>query len=193
MVVCVNNPIPLGFGANHNRAFQRSSNEYFCVLNPDVELAQNPFNALLNILDIEAVGCAYPLQTNKAALPLDFERELVSPLAIAKRYFYYKYHKVKNINDVDWVSGSFLVFKSSVFQKLNGFDERYFMYCEDVDICLRLQLSGYQLSRAYTTVIHDTQRKTLKNFRHLFWHVQSLFRLWNSQAYKDYKYRLRKR
>jgi N-acetylglucosaminyl-diphospho-decaprenol L-rhamnosyltransferase len=90
---------------------------------------------------------------------------------------------------VDWISGAFMMFKSSAFRKLGGFDERYFMYCEDVDICLRLQLAGYKLVRADATVTHHTQRRTLKNLQHLVWHVRSLLRLWNSAPYKQYKQR----
>ncbi len=80
-----------------------------------------------------------------------------------------------------------MAFKSTVFRELGGFDERYFMYCEDVDICLRMQLAGYSLARADATVIHHTQRQTLKNLKHLAWHIRSLLRLWNSAAYKEFK------
>jgi N-acetylglucosaminyl-diphospho-decaprenol L-rhamnosyltransferase len=187
-VICICNPHPLGFGTNHNQAFKACTSEHFCVLNPDIELIENPFDALSNSMATEAVGCAYPSQISSDNLLLDFERELASPLAIAKRRLFKSTISHIGSSSIDWISGSFLVFKSSVFRDLNGFDERYFMYCEDVDICLRLQLAGYSLARAESTVIHHTQRRTLKNMRHLAWHLRSLFRLWNSKAYKDYKH-----
>jgi hypothetical protein len=45
------------------------------------------------------------------------------------------------------------------------------------------------LAKADATVIHHTQRRTLKNLQHLAWHVRSLLRLWNSEPYKQYKRR----
>ena len=80
-----------------------------------------------------------------------------------------------------------MAFRADVFAGLGGFDERYFMYCEDVDICLRAQLAGYRLERADAKVVHHTQRRTLKSLRHLTWHVRSLLRLWRSPAYLQYK------
>jgi N-acetylglucosaminyl-diphospho-decaprenol L-rhamnosyltransferase len=181
------NSVPLGFGANHNQAFEYCNSEYFCVLNPDITLPNNPFISLLNVFVTSVMGLAYPSQINAHDTLLDFERELVSPTSVGKRYLLGKRYESDRNKPVDWVNGAFMVFKSSVFRELGGFDERYFMYCEDVDICLRLQLAGYKLMRADATVIHHTQRQTLKNPKHLAWHIRSLLRLWNSTPYKEYK------
>jgi N-acetylglucosaminyl-diphospho-decaprenol L-rhamnosyltransferase len=183
----VKNQQPLGFGANHNRAFTLCSSDYYLVINPDLDFPQNPFPNILKNLEDDCIGCAYPVQSSGQNLLLDFERELASPTSILKRHIpLFKISKPISL-DIDWVSGAFMALSATAFRKIGGFDERYFMYCEDVDICLRLQLSGYRLSRADVTVIHHTQRKTLKNLRHLAWHVRSLLRLWNSTAYQEYK------
>ena len=50
-VSVIRNEAPKGFGANHNAAFRASTGEYFCVLNPDVRLAENPFPHLLALLE----------------------------------------------------------------------------------------------------------------------------------------------
>jgi N-acetylglucosaminyl-diphospho-decaprenol L-rhamnosyltransferase len=183
---CINNVEPLGFGANHNQAFKYCGSDFFCVLNPDIELKNDTFENIFNMPLKTTTGLAYPLQLNECGALLDFERDLVSPSSIIQRHLLRQRYQSRK-RQVDWVSGAFMVFKSSVFRELNGFDERYFMYCEDADICLRLQLAGYTLARADTTVIHHTQRQTLKNPQHLAWHIRSLFRLWNSDAYKAYK------
>jgi N-acetylglucosaminyl-diphospho-decaprenol L-rhamnosyltransferase len=189
----VKNERPLGFGANHNRAFVLCDSDYYFVINPDLDLFQNPFPDILKNLENSRIGCAYPAQSSRQNLLLDFERELASPISIIKRHIPFINQPPPFASSIDWVNGAFMAFKASVYRELKGFDERYFMYCEDVDICLRLQLAGYRLARADTTVIHHTQRKTLKNLRHLAWHIRSLFRLWNSKAYKDYQRRLLKR
>ncbi len=43
---------------------------------------------------------------------------------------------------MEWVAGSFIAFKSSSYRKVQGFDENYFMYCEDIDICYRAKSQG---------------------------------------------------
>lgn len=176
-----------GFGANHNQAFKQCDTEFFCVLNPDIEFASDPFSHLVAALSADKVGLAYPLQVDGGNALLDFERELVSPFAIAQRHLVGQRYRPQPNKPVHWVSGAFMVFKSSVFRELGGFDERYFMYCEDVDICLRMQLAGYHLARADAKVIHHTRRSTLKSPGHLAWHVRSLLRLWSSGSYREYK------
>src|SRR4051812_701659 len=57
----VANRIPKGFGANHNAAFRRCDSAYFCVCNPDIRLASDPFGALLAALEQERVAVAGPL------------------------------------------------------------------------------------------------------------------------------------
>jgi N-acetylglucosaminyl-diphospho-decaprenol L-rhamnosyltransferase len=186
-IVFLKNDKPKGFGSNHNQAFQHCTTQFFCIINPDIELILEPFTQLINTLTASNVGLVYPLQINEQHIALDFERMLVSPTSIAQRHLLRQRDTVKDNKLVHWVSGSFLMFKSSVFKELNGFDDRYFMYCEDVDICLRMQLAGYKLACADVTVIHHTQRQTLKNLQHLAWHIRSLLRLWNSAPYKKYK------
>ena len=192
------NPHPLGFGANHNQAFKYCNTEYFCVLNPDIALTQDPFAEILQTLNDPQVGCAYPMQIRSDGSALDSERELASPWSIVKRHLPFIGQRLRlqvtqaqaqGNKPVHWVNGACMVFRSDVFRQLGGFDERYFMYGEDVDICLRLQLAGYKLARADATVVHDTQRRTLRDMRHFAWHVRSLLRLWGSDAYRDFKQR----
>jgi N-acetylglucosaminyl-diphospho-decaprenol L-rhamnosyltransferase len=183
----IKNKRSFGFGANHNQAFRQCNSKYFFVLNPDLDLTTNPFPGLLTAIASDKTGCAYPVQISEDGVPLDFERTLVSPRAIVQRHLLPPHYQIQCSQSVHWISGAFMAFKSSVFRELGGFDERYFMYCEDVDICLRMQLAGYNLARADATVIHRTQRQTLKNPRHLAWHIRSLLRLWNSASYKEYK------
>ena len=183
----IENAKPLGFGANHNQAFRHCDTEYFCIINPDIEILQEPFGALLQALSQADVGIAYPSQVDETHALLDFERELVSLMSIGRRYLLGQRYRQQTGRPIHWVSGAFMVFNSSVFGRLGGFDERYFMYCEDIDICLRTQLTGYKLARAGATVMHHTRRSTLKSREHLQWHVHSLLRLWRSAPYHEFK------
>lgn len=171
---------PLGFGANHNKALLNAHEQFICVLNPDVQFtAADPFAPLVEAASQPAVGCSYPEQVDGAGLLQDFERELPSPWALLRRRVFHRQE-----SRVDWVSGACMVFSSRVWSALGGFDERYFLYCEDVDLCLRLKLIGLKLVKAPVSIVHAGQRASGRSSQHLFWHVQSLLRLWRSPAYR---------
>lgn len=96
-----------------------------------------------------------------------------------------------SVEQADWVNGACLFFRSEAFSELKGFDERYFMYCEDTDICLRLQLAGWSMQGADWAVMHDARRNTGRSLRHLGWHLRSLWRLWASDSFWDFVRRVR--
>jgi len=77
----------------------------------------------------------------------------------------------------DWVAGMFMLFRSESFKGVGGFDQRYFMYCEDADICRGMWNIGYQVMGSLdANVIHRAQRASHRNLRHLVWHLKSLFK-----------------
>jgi N-acetylglucosaminyl-diphospho-decaprenol L-rhamnosyltransferase len=179
----IENANPKGFGANHNAAFLRCETDYFAVINPDIVFTEGAPDTSTTVALKECAGCFYPMQVTMDGQRLDSERELVTPCSVFVR-------QVLRIQRVcatpDWVNGACMVFRSDVYRSLNGFDERYFMYCEDVDICLRLQTQGFALQALPYRVIHDTRRNTLKSGQHFRWHLRSLFRLWLSKAFWQY-------
>jgi hypothetical protein len=58
----------------------------------------------------------------------------------------------KPLSDPDWADGSCLVFNKEVFEKVNGLFEKFFMYYEDVDFCLRAKKSGFRINHVDTLV-----------------------------------------
>lgn len=175
-----------GFGANHNRAFRHCVTEFFCVLNPDIELRDaSVWGKLLERLREPMVGCAYPLLFNPDGSRQENERELVTPLALLRRHLL----KLPQ-RRVDWVSGAFWMVRATVWRSLGGFDERFYMYCEDVDFCLRLQLAGWKLAAADAAATHDASWGSRSPGRHMAWHLRSLLRLWAGPAIRQYQSRL---
>jgi N-acetylglucosaminyl-diphospho-decaprenol L-rhamnosyltransferase len=73
-----------------------------------------------------------------------------------------------------------MIIRSDFFMELNGFDENYFMYYEDVDLCMRAHISGGKvLAVPSIAITHDARRASRKNFQHFRWHFMSLLRyLW---------------
>jgi N-acetylglucosaminyl-diphospho-decaprenol L-rhamnosyltransferase len=188
-VAIIQNPRPLGFGTNHNRAFRRATGAYFAVLNPDLRLAENPFPILCASLEGgNPVGVIAPGVEEDGRRIADNARRFPTPIRIFKRILRSArrsdYPPAGRPIPVEWLAGLFLLFPSQVFAAINGFDERYFLYCEDVDLCARLRLAGYEvLWDPRVSVIHQAQRHSHRRLNHLKWHVVSLIRFFNSEVF----------
>jgi GT2 family glycosyltransferase len=177
----IRNASPKGFGANHNAAFARCRTPFFCVVNPDVRLASNPFEPLLEIALQQNVGAVAPLVRSPKGNIEDSARRYPTLPLLFRGLFSSKrgpdYPTNSGPVDVDWVAGMFVVFRSDAFRAVGGFNERYFLYYEDVDICLRLHAAGQRIiydPRA--EIVHDAQRASRRNPRLALHHVTSVVR-----------------
>lgn len=194
----IENAVPAGFGANHNRAFERDGlrdgRPLFAVLNPDLRLHANPFGAMATMLEGDGrIGAVYPVQIDAAGGRQDHERLLPTPARLLSRHLLRRPIEMSEERPPDWVNAAFLLLRRVAYARVGGFDEGFHMYCEDVDLCLRLQLDGWRLERARGVLVeHAAQRASRRQARHLLWHVASLWRLWRSpswQAYRDWRSR----
>jgi len=185
---------PQGFAANHNQAFAHASGQFFCVMNPDIRLNDNPFPALLSCLQNSSVGIAAPLVVGESGEMQDSVRRFPTPFKIICRVF----GRCKGIDYVvkdetifpDWVGGMFMMFPHSVFREIGGFDTGFFLYYEDVDLCARLTLGGYRVAACHeVSVIHEARRTSHANLRYLRWHVMSAFRFFLSPVYRQLRHR----
>jgi GT2 family glycosyltransferase len=184
------NESPRGFGANHNAAFRVARGEFFCVLNPDVRLGVDPFGPLLVALDSGRVGVAGPRVVDSAGAPQPSYRSVPTPGELFAKAL----GKARAISTApaslaspDWIAGMFMFFRREAFAAVEGFDERYFLYYEDVDICCRLWLAGYEVCVAgEAVVIHDGQYASRRNLKHMRWHLQSIWRFFRSAGYRRF-------
>lgn len=177
----IRNNNSLGYGANHNQAFKKCNSTYFVILNPDIRLNNFKFDTFI-LGQKNIFGCAAPkvispngdIEDNARKYPTMLN--IVSRVLLNDRFSDYILESKEKIT-VDWVAGMFILFPSEVFKKISGFDERYFMYLEDADICQRINKSGldviYDKSQ---TVIHDARRGSFKKFSHFRWHLKSMLR-----------------
>lgn len=178
----INNSSPKGFGENHNAAFQSCNTPFFCVLNPDISFVKNPFPRLLITLEAEGVGLVAPLIKNTLGGVEDSARHFLTPLSLMQRYFTScndSYTVADGDPDLrpEWVAGMFMLFKSSVYQSIGGFDKSFYLYVEDVDLCTRLWIKGYRVVLVPdASVIHDARRSSHIHFRFLCWHLSGLLR-----------------
>jgi N-acetylglucosaminyl-diphospho-decaprenol L-rhamnosyltransferase len=178
----IHNPRRMGFGANHNQAFRHCRSSHFCVLNPDIELlGPGVWRALLEASAANPDACVYPPLMNTDGSQQDSEREVPTPASLWRR------HALRRQETrVDWVSAAFWLLPSDLFRRMGGFDEGYYMYCEDADFCLRLQLAGGRLEKAGPAVVHEAARSSRRLPQRFLWHMGSLMRLWRQPVLADY-------
>jgi N-acetylglucosaminyl-diphospho-decaprenol L-rhamnosyltransferase len=173
---------PKGFGANHNAAFQRCRTPYFCVVNPDVRLNMDPFPALLAALQSHGdAGVAGPQVCDPDGRTEDSARRFPTASSLLRKLLSGTlgpdYPVDRGAQRVDWVAGMFMLFRSKAFRAVGGFDERFFLYYEDVDICRRMGALGYDAVYVPdVTVVHDARRESRRNPRRMAIHAASLLR-----------------
>ncbi|WP_354682054.1 glycosyltransferase [Cupriavidus necator] len=186
------NAAPRGFGANHNAAYKHSTAPFFLVLNPDVRLPDpHTFDLLLDRLDRQP-GAAGPRVLAPDGSVEDSARRVPTIARLAQRVLMKSrgldYDVSRPVQEVDWLAGMFLMFDRASYERVGGFDERYHLYCEDVDICLRLHLAGRSVLWVQdAVVVHDARRQSRRmGGRYFRWHMSSMWRLMTSQAYREF-------
>jgi GT2 family glycosyltransferase len=189
IVKIIHNATEKGFGANHNSAFKHCSSPFFCILNPDIRIENNPFPELLSTLKNGATFVAAPLILNAQGGVEDSFRKFPTPWRLLKRKLNKSGLDQNKINtNYQWLAGMFLLFNADKYKQLKGFDEGFYMYCEDVDICMRInQLGGLVKLTSSISVVHNAQRMSRKNIQHILWHMQSMVRLWRKHLLRKIK------
>lgn len=170
-----------GFGANHNAAFRHCRTPWFCVANPDIRLPADPFASLIAAFDDPAVAAAGPVVRSPAGTIEDSARRFPTAGSLLKKVLAEKrqpdYPADQGPLRVDWLAGMFLLFRADAYRSVDGFDEAYFLYYEDVDICHRLRLGGAAIVyEPRAEVIHDARRASRRDARLALHHLASILR-----------------
>jgi len=147
-----------GYGAGNNKLIKNAKGKYLVILNPDIVILDGTMEKLYDYLENNLdVGIVSPklLYANRQAQQSYFSYYyLLTPLY--RRTFLGKTKKgqkdlarflmkdieIKEPTAVDWLMGSFWLMRRDLFNELNGFDDNYFMYFEDSDLCRRVNESG---------------------------------------------------
>jgi hypothetical protein len=189
-IVVVANKRPQGYGKNHKNAFRYCSTPWFAVLNPDLRMPKEPFSSLVGkSARYPNVGVVCPLIVNSAGQLQDFVRSNLTPLSLLRRRLggdqaISPTAPAERGRTFYWFAGMCMLFQAEAFRRIGGFDERFFLYCEDYDICARLYSAGYSLLvDPETHVIHDAQRSSRHSLRYFCWHLSSLTKVWCSRAF----------
>jgi GT2 family glycosyltransferase len=183
----------LGFARNHNQAFRLATGQYFCILNPDVIFKEDVFRPLIKLMKNERADIVAPRIEDSSTALQDSYRKFPTPIQIVQRRLPgYRFSPLcpdaSGLIQPDWIAGIFMFMETKTYCDLNGFDEKYRLYFEDVDFCARAQLAGLNLLvDTNVHVQHDAQRSSRKKLIYLFWHLQSAYRFFISPVYRKAK------
>lgn len=197
-VIFIANNVNLGFGKANNIALQRARGNFFVICNPDILLIEDSFEKIIPyMLKNPEVGAVIPRLIDKNHKIETVYRRNLTPYDVIIRYFHpfnlfskrRAYHTMQDMDysqpfRVPFGQGSFLVIRTKLMKKLNGFDERYFMYVEDADLCRRINEVSTLEYFPYTSVIHLWEKGSHKNLKLMRWHLEALvkyFYKWNSR------------
>lgn len=171
-----------GFGENHNYAFKKSNGKFFCILNPDIYINENVFSELEKFCNKKKNSIVSPLILGDKFTKDIFHKNDLNLKNLISRYIFKneKYKTIqtnKNEEVTSWLGGMFLFCDSNIFKKLNGFDEKFFLYCEDVDLCLRARKTGIEsFILPSLKVHHKGKRISHQKIKYFLIHLKSLFR-----------------
>jgi len=159
----------VGFGKAHNRGVKEARGEYILFLNPDTKILDRSLEKMLNIFEVdEKIGIAGPILVDCKG---QFQKECwgfeKTPLSTIKSKLSGRNDQVEegSIFEVDWVSGGAMIIKKSIFSELGGFDEKYFMYFEDVDLCFQAKKKGWKIAVNPAARVHHQGGKSFSSHR----------------------------
>jgi GT2 family glycosyltransferase len=189
-IVRIVNETPHGFARNHNQAFEHINGEYFLIINPDVVFLDDIFPLLVEDIELDRGQIVAPIVISPEGLIEDSFRRVPSPIEIISRQITPGKRRHFPITgefvEPDWIAGMFLFMKSETFASLNGFDAGYYMYFEDVDFGSRARLAGLRLVvDTRCKIEHGAQRTSHSSLRYLRIHIQSAWRFFTSDVYRE--------
>lgn len=184
-VKLIQNDTNYGFPKGNNIGVAEARGKYVCILNPDTVVAENTFKKILNFadrqVDLGIVGCKL-IDGTGAFLP-ESKRGIPTPWVAFTKIFglykifpnwklcnqYYAQHLGTNESGkVDILVGAFMLMTRDLYVELEGFDEKCFMYADDIDLSYRALLkkkSNYYFHE--TTVLHYKGESTVKDEKYM--------------------------
>nr|WP_242704027.1 glycosyltransferase [Enterococcus sp. 669A] len=191
-----------GFGFGHNYNLLSKPSDFAIIFNPDIILEQDVLNGLVSLLKQHSEAALLaPKILNEDGTTQHLVRQKLDVFDYMLRFV--PFHFVKKMFDkrlarfecrelpddrdsyVRMISGSFMVVDVEKFAAVEGFDERYFMYFEDNDLCRKMEAAGYKV--LYTPrfqVVHLYERGAVKSRKLFFVFLQSMRKYFNKWGWQ---------
>lgn len=192
----ISNKENLGFGKANNIGLSLSKGEFILLINPDTIIQEDTLTKMFSFFELNPqaglAGCK--ILNPDGSFQLACRRSFPGPwtsfckvtglsnLFLNSRLFArynLTYLNENETYEVDAISGSFMMLRKEIYEKVGGFDEQFFMYGEDLDLCFRVQKAGFQNFYVHTTqIIHykgeSTRRSNLEETK-VFYNAMHLF------------------
>ena len=170
----------VGFGKANNQAIKVVDSEFTLLINPDTIVSEDTLTKMLSHLksnpEVAAAGCKIlnpdgtfapesrrSIPTIRSAASKVLGLSSLFPKSKFFSGYYLGWLDEDETSYIPVLSGSFMFFRTDILKKLNGFDERFFMYGEDIDLCFRVAKLGYKISYfPETSIIHYKGESTKK-------------------------------
>ena len=169
----------LGFGKANNLGARDSKGEFIFFLNPDTKVCSDSLGKIVKFFRTRSqagivgprllnadnsfqpsVGVYPSILSLLLEKPIDFLERRIRGVRPFLGNFLIKYKKFEKPSEVNWVSGAALACRRKVWESLNGFDENFFMYFEDIDLCLRAKKAGWEVYHLPESEIYHLRGKS---------------------------------
>lgn len=190
------NPYNMGYGAAHNIAIRESIYDnvpFHLVINPDIILTPDALDTMLQfIAQHPEVGSLMPKVTypdgrlqylcKLLPSPIDvFGRRFLPSKWMHRRNCRYEMHAsgYDRLMNIPYLSGCFMLLRTQAVQQARLFDERFFMYPEDMDLTRRIHRDYLTVFFPYATIIHNHEKASYKSLKMLWIHIVNMCRYFN--------------
>jgi len=195
-VVLIENKENVGFSKANNQAIKRANSPYVLILNPDTVIEEDTFDKCIDFMNSnsDCGGLGLRMLDGKGNFLPESKRGFPSPSVAFYKIFGLSYLFPKSqkfgryhlgflsefeVNEVDVLSGAFMLLRTVTLEKIGLLDEQFFMYGEDIDLSYRIKLGGYKnYYFPETKIIHykgESTKKSSVNYVFVFYKAMILF------------------
>jgi hypothetical protein len=193
----------VGYGRAHNWGIEHSKeSRYHLIMNPDIIITPGALEHLVDFMDKnQDVGMTCPRMLNEDGSDQYLNRRYPNVLDLFVRRFVphifhhllkrrMDHHEMRDVGydeicDVEFISGVFMLSRTEVLKTIGGFDPRYFLYFEDIDLSRKVQMYGYRtVYYPNARVIHHWERVSYKDLRMTIIHIVNMCRYFNKWGWR---------
>jgi GT2 family glycosyltransferase len=182
----IQNKQNVGFAKANNQGIKIAKGKYILIMNPDVILKKDTLSKCFNFMEknkkVNILGCKLKNSSTKkiedSARKFPTLASLFLRRFLFKKTYDYPLTKINNLIKVDWVCGAFMFMRKKYL-----FDENYFLYFEDVDLCRKVENVFYHPK---IIAFHIPKRESRRNLKFFWVHLKSMlyyFRKWGFKLF----------
>ena len=189
-VIVIENEENRGFGWAHNQVIKQiSDSDYHVIINPDIRLPSNVFYELASFMESNSeVVLATPKIINEDGSEQHLPKRLPKlkylfggrferfgkPFSTWRDEYTRRYEAFDEPEEIQFCTGCFMFARTEALKKVGGFDERYFLYFEDVDLAREMAFLGKVVFVPQVEVIHLWERASAKKMKMFLIQIRSM-------------------